>query len=75
MFSGYGIAFLRGVLVLTMLRIFGIDNSSSSYVSNRKINFIVLPEEDTFGINETFGVPENKLSINFSKTKTKFCLS
>ena len=28
----------------------------------------------TFGINESFGVPGKKFSINFSEANTKFCL-
>ena len=31
---------------------------------------IVLGEQDTFGINESFGAPEKNFSVNFSKTKT-----
>ena len=31
--------------------------------------------KDTFGINGGFGALEKILSINFSKGKTKFCLS
>ena len=29
----------------------------------------------TFDINRGFGAPEKKFSINFTKAKTKFCLS
>ena len=32
-------------------------------------------EEPTYGINGSFGSPEKKFSIDFSKAKTKFCLS
>ena len=32
-------------------------------------------ERPTFGINGSFGSPENKFSINFSKANAKFCLS
>ena len=55
--------------------IFGIDNSSSSHADNRKKNVLVLGESPTYGINESFGSPEKKFSINFSKGNTKFCLS
>ena len=34
--------------------------------------FLVLGEGDVYG---SFGAPEKKFGINFSKTKTKFCLS
>ena len=37
--------------------------------------FLVLGKGDTFRINGSFGAPDKKLSINFSKSKTKFCLS
>ena len=36
---------------------------------------LVLGERDTFGINGSFGVPEKKISINFTKANTKFCLN
>ena len=35
----------------------------------------MLGEGDTFGINRSFGAPEKRYSINFSKAKTKFRLS
>ena len=35
----------------------------------------MLGEEDTFGINGSFGAPEKKVSINFSKANKKFCWS
>ena len=40
-----------------------------------KSNFLVLGGGITYGINGSFGSPEDKFSINFSKSKTKFCLS
>ena len=55
--------------------IFGIDNSSSSHADNRKKNVLVLGEGPAYGINESFGLPEKKFNINFSKGNTKFCLS
>ena len=55
--------------------IFGIDNSSLSYTDNLKNDFLILGEGNTFGINSSFGVPEKKFSINFTKAKTKLCLS
>ena len=55
--------------------IFGVDNSSSSYVDNRKNNFFILHEGPTYGINGSFGAPEKTFDINFSKANTKFCLS
>ena len=35
----------------------------------------MLREGDTSGINGSFGTPEKKFSINYSKAKTKFRLS
>ena len=55
--------------------IFEADNSSSSHTDNLKNDFLILGEGDTFGINSSFGAPENKFCINFTKTKTKLCLS
>ena len=55
--------------------VFGVDNSSSSHNDNLKNNFLIFGEGDTFGINGSFGAPEKKFSINFSKANKKFCLS
>ena len=64
--SGYGITFnstdwwsfdnntARNVII------FGVDNSSSSDVDNRKNNFLILRLDLTFGINGSFGSPEKK---------------
>ena len=50
--------------------IFGVDISSASFhADNLKNNFLVLGEGNTFGINGSFGTPEEKSSINFSKHK------
>ena len=81
MCSGYGITFdgksewnfgndsTRNVVI------FGVDESSTSLTDNRKNDFLVLGKGDTFRINGSFGAPDKKLSINFSKSKTQFCLS
>ena len=53
----------------------GVDNSSSTHFDNRKNNFLILDEGPTYGINGSFGSPEKKLSINFTKANTKFWLS
>ena len=45
------------------------------HFDNRRNNFLVQGEGSTFGINGSFGSPEKKFSINFSKASTKFCLS
>ena len=65
----FGNDFARNVII------FGVDNSSSSYSCNRKNIFKILGESPTYGINGSFGSPEKKFSINFTKTNTNFCLS
>ena len=81
MYSGYEIAFNGGdhwsfdYGTPRNVIIFGVDNSSSSYVGNLKSNFLILAKGTTFGINGNFGSPEKKLRINFTKATTKFCLS
>ena len=35
----------------------------------------MLGEGSTYDINESFGAPEKKFGINFSKENTKLCLS
>ena len=81
MCSGYGIthdsagswAFNNGTTRNAI--IFGVDNSFSSHSDDRKNIFLVVDGGQTFRINESFGFPEKKFSINFSKVNTKFCLS
>ena len=55
--------------------IFGVHNSSLSHINNRKYNFLVLDEGPTDGINDKTGAAEKDFSINFSKAKTKSCLT
>ena len=40
-----------------------------------RVIFLVEGEGPTIRINGSFGSPEKKFSINFSKANTKFCLS
>ena len=54
--------------------IFGADVSSSFHSENRKNNFLMLVEGPTYGINGSFGSPEKKFRVNFTKANTKFCL-
>ena len=61
--------FVRNVII------FDVDNSSSAHADNRKNNFSILGEGPTYGINGSFGSPEKKFSINFTKANTIFCLS
>ena len=53
---------------------FGVDNSSSSHSENRNNNFLVLGEGPIYGINGSFGSPEKKFTVSFSKANTKCCL-
>ena len=54
---------------------FGADNNSSFLVDSLKNNFLILGKWDIFGINGSFGAPEKKFSIKFSKANTNFSLS
>ena len=69
--SRYGIAFdgkgswsfnvfARNVII------FGVGNSSSSHTEYLKNIFLILGEGDTFGINGSFGAPEENFNIDFS---------
>ena len=40
-----------------------------------KKTFLTLGLGPTFGTNGSFGDPDKKFSINFTKPNTKFCLS
>ena len=60
---------VHGILVMTLLRML-------QKTDNRKNNFLVLlGEGPIYGINGSFGLPEKKLTINFSKANKIFCLS
>ena len=80
-FGGCGIAFdggdwwSFGNSTARNVIIFGVDSSSSSYMDNPKNNFLILSKCQTFRINGSFGEPEKKFSINFTKANTKFCLN
>ena len=52
-----------------------VDSNSSLHVENCKSNFLILGLGATFGINGSFGSPEKKFSIPFTKGNTKFCFS
>ena len=55
--------------------IFGVDNNSSSYSDNSNNNFLILGKGPAYGINGSFGSPEKKFNINFTKGNRKSCLS
>ena len=81
MYSGYGITFdsedwwsccngtSRNVIA------FGVDSSTSSHAENCKTNFLILDFGPTFGINGSFGSPEQKSCIHFTKANPAFCWS
>ena len=52
--------------------VFGVDNSSSSHTDNRKNDFLVLDEGDTFGINGNFGTSEKLFSITLVNQRQNF---
>ena len=60
-YSGYGIAFdgLDSMIfvndVSRNVKIFGVDNSSSSHADNRQNKFLVLVEGATDDINDSIG--------------------
>ena len=51
------------------IEIFGIDNSSSSHTDGHKNYFLVLGEEDTFGISGNFGALEISLVLILVKQR------
>ena len=66
---------VHGVLIMTLL---GMLQFLELIMAHHLILihcFLVLREGYTFDIDGSFGAPEKKFSINFSKAKTKFCLS
>ena len=79
--SGYGKAFdgagswSFGNGFVRNIAIFGVDKSLSSHTDNRNNNFLVLGKEPTDDINGSIGTADKNFNINFSKAKTKFCLS
>ena len=54
---------------------FGADDSSSSDYDNCKNNFVIFYQSPSYGIDGSFGSPEKKFNINFSKGKIKFSLN
>ena len=80
-YSGYGIGFDRrssfsfpsGGFGQNVL-IFGVDMSSSIHTDNKKKDILVLGRGPTQGLESTL-TAEKMDSINFTVTKTKFCLS
>ena len=75
-YSGYGITFYDAGFwsfdndTAINVVIFGVDNSSSSLAENGKNSLLVLIEGPIFRINGSFGSPEKKFSVSFSKANS-----
>ena len=55
--------------------IFGVDNSSSVHIDNKKKDTLILGKGSTQVINNTAIAAEAKYSIDFLRAQKKFCLS
>ena len=81
MFSGYRVAFDSACLwrfgkdFARNTIICDVDNISSSRTENSRIFLWCLGEGLTHDINYSIGSAELKYIINFSKARTKYCLS
>ena len=79
-YSGYSIGFDRSRFSFTdgglgqNVLIFGEDMSTSIHIDNKKKDILVLGRGPTQGLESTL-TAEKMYSINFTVTKTKFCLS
>ena len=79
-YFGYGIRFDRQSSFSTgndtgeNVIIFGADMSSSTKIDNRKKDILIYGEGPTQGLKSTLSA-EKMYSTNFTKNKTKFCLS
>ena len=62
-------------LVVDLVTIFGVDMSSSVRVDNNKKDILILDQSPTQGLDGTTLTAEKMYSINFTATKTRFCLS
>ena len=81
-YAGYGIGFDSKETFLfpdgsfgQNVIIFGADMSSSVHANNKVNNNLVLGKDFIQGINGTTVYAEKTYSINFTKSKTRFCLS
>ena len=63
---------VHGFLVITLLQV--VDHSLWSLTNNHKNNFLVLGERSSAYINDSVCVPEKKIGIKFTNTKTKLCV-
>ena len=55
--------------------IFGVDNSSSVHVNNKKKKMLVLGKGPTQGLDDATTTTEAKCSINFTETRKRFVLT
>ena len=81
-YSGYGIGFdsketfmfANGEVAWNII-IFGAEMSSSVHVDNKIKNILILSDDPTQGVDGTTLAAKKKYSINFTKSRKKFCLS
>ena len=81
-YTGYGIGFDSNETFLfpdgsfgEIVLIFGADMSSSVHANNKANKILVLGNEFKQGINGTTIYSEKTYSINFTKSRARFCLS
>ena len=60
---------------LFVVMIVGADMSSSVHVDNKKKDILILGEGSTQGLDGTTLTAEKNYSINFTKSRKKFCCS
>ena len=68
---------VHGVLIMTLLEMLSflvLIIVLHLILTIARITFLILDEDPTLGINGSFGSPEKKICINFTKFNTKFCL-
>ena len=54
---------------------FGVDNSSSIHIDNKKKYILVLGKGSTQGLDDAATIAEAENSVNFSRSAREFCLS
>ena len=81
-YTGYGIGFdSKGTFLFPdgsfgeNVISFGADISSSVHANNKANNILVLGKDFIQGINDTTIYAEKTYSINFTKSRVRFCLS
>ena len=81
-YTGYGIGFdSKGTFLFSdgsfgqNVIILGADMSSSVHANNKVNNILVLGKDFIQGINNTTIYAEKTYSTNFTKSRTRFCLS